>query len=151
MAFDKKKAREELSKPDPHKEAKRSIKGKSGLPLLEEEAIDMIIQRDVNGMTYDEIARALNINPSTLWRWRQRKDFNDVLLKKAEEVQRNFLQDAYTSMRQILFDPKAKTHNKLKVIEMALKNQGRLKEVTENTHEVETTDMKDLLKRIEDL
>ena len=137
--------------PDPHKEAKRQIKGLSGLTLLQEDAIDLIIQRDVNGMTYADIAHALDINKSTLWRWRQDKKFNDVLLEKSEEIQRNFLNEAYTSMRQILVDPKAKTHNKLKVIEMVLRNQGRLKDVTENTHEVETNNMSDLLKQLEDL
>lgn len=137
--------------PDPHKEAKRQIKGLSGLTLLQEDAIDLIIQRDVNGMTYADIAHALDINKSTLWRWRQDKKFNDVLLEKSEEIQRNFLNEAYTSMRQILVDPKAKTHNKLKVIEMVLRNQGRLKDVTENTHEVESNSMADLLSQLEDL
>ena len=137
--------------PDPHKEAKRQIKGLTGLTLLQEDAIDLIIQRDVNGYTYADIAHALDINKSTLWRWRQDKKFNDVLLEKSEEIQRNFLNEAYTSMRQILVDPKAKTHNKLKVIEMVLRNQGRLKDVTENTHEVESNNMSDLLKQLEDL
>ena len=102
-------------------------------------------------MSYQDIADALDVNKTTLWRWRQKKEFNDVLLERSEEIQRNFLNEAYISMRQILTDPKAKTHNKLKVIEMVLKNQGRLKEVTENTHEVETNNMSELLQRLEDL
>lgn len=145
------KIAQKITDPEQHKQAKRSIIGESGLTLLQEEAIDMIIQRDVSGMSYQDIADALDVNKTTLWRWRQKKEFNDVLLERSEEIQRNFLNEAYTSMRQILTDPKAKTHNKLKVIEMVLKNQGRLKEVTENTHEVETNNMSELLQRLEDL
>lgn len=141
----------DMRTPEENKQAKRSIIGETGLNLLEEEAIDMIIQRDVTGYTLGDIAQALDINESTLWRWRQRDDFNDVMLEKAEEIQRHSLNDAYTSMRGILMDPKAKTHNKLKVIEMILRNQGRLKEVTENTHEVEDSTMSDLMDKLDSL
>lgn len=142
---------DKITEVEQHKEAKRSVIGASGLSLLQEEAIDMIIQRDVNGMTYADISVALDVNKSTLWRWRQDKQFNDVLLEKSEEIQRNYLNEAYTSMRQILVDPKAKTHNKLKVIEMVLRNQGRLKDVTESTHEIESSSMGDLLQKLENL
>lgn len=128
-----------------------TVFGKTGLTLLQEDGIDLLIQRDVTGDTLQDVADKLGIDQSTLWRWRQSKEFNDVLLDKTEEVQRNFLNEAYTSMRTILTSPKSKTHNKLKVIEMVLRNQGRMKDVTENTHEVESDDMKTLLDKLENL
>lgn len=141
----------ETKTPGDFRVSRDTVFGKSGLTLLQEDGIDLLIQRDVTGDTLQEVADKLGIDQSTLWRWRQSKEFNDVLLVKTEEVQRNFLNEAYTSMRSILTHPKAKTHNKLKVIEMVLRNQGRLKDVTENTHEVETDNMKDLLDRLENL
>lgn len=134
--------------PGDYRKSREMAIGESGLPLLQEDAIDLIIQRDVTGDTLQDIADQLGIDQSTLWRWRQEKEFNDVLLVKVEEVQRNFLNEAYTSMRTILTNPKSKTHNKLKVIEMVLRNQGRLKDVTENTHEVESSDMEELLDKL---
>lgn len=130
---------------------KREIKGKTGLTLQQEEAIALLLHRDVNGMTYEDIAKTVGINKATLWRWRQSKEFNNVMLEQSEEIQRNFLNEAYTSLRQMLVDPKTKSHNKLKAIELVMKNQGRLKDVSENKHEVDTPNMDDLIKRIEDL
>lgn len=146
------KASEEATK-EPIKDSitRNSIKGESGLTLLQEDAVDMVLQRDVTGYAYTDIAEYLNIDQSTLWRWRKSKEFNDELLNQTEEVQRNFLHEAYVGMRQILTDPKAKTHNKIKVMEMILRNQGRLKDVKETTHSVEGDSMDKLLDRMKDL
>lgn len=130
---------------------KRAAKGKTGLTMQQEEAIALILHRDVNGMSYNDIADTVGVNPSTLWRWRQNKKFNDVLLEQSEEIQRNFLNEAYNSLRQMLVDPKTKSHNKLKAIELVMKNQGRLKDVSENKHEVDAPNMSDLMKRLEDM
>lgn len=130
---------------------KRAAKGKTGLTMQQEEAIALILHRDVNGMSYNDIADTVGVNPSTLWRWRQNKKFNDVLLEQSEEIQRNFLNEAYNSLRQMLVDPKTKSHNKLKAIELVMKNQGRLKDVSENKHEVDAPNMNDLMKRLEDM
>src|SRR5699024_12053004 len=78
------KIAQKITDPEQHKQAKRSIIGESGLSLLQEEAIDMIIQRDVSGMSYHDIADALDVNKTTLWRWRQNKEYNDVLLERSE-------------------------------------------------------------------
>lgn len=130
---------------------KKAVKGKTGLTMQQEEAIALILHRDVNGLTYNEIADTVGVNISTLWRWRQSKKFNDVLLEQSEEIQRNFLNEAYNSLRQMLVDPKTKSHNKLKAIELVMKNQGRLKDVSENKHEVDAPNMNDLMKRLEDM
>lgn len=144
-------AKEAMKEPITDSKTRNSIFGETGLTLLQEDAIEMILQRDVTDLTFKEIAEHLDVDTSTLWRWRQSKEFNDVLLEKTEEVQRNFLHEAYIGMRRILTDPNAKTHNKLKVIEMVLRNQGRMKDVTENTHEVETNNMEDLLDKLDNL
>lgn len=129
---------------------KKEVKGRTGLTLQQEEAIALIIQRDVNGLTYQEIADKVGADQSTVWRWRKSKKFNDVLLEQSEEVQRNFLSEAYTSLRKMLSDDRVKEGTRLKAIELVLKNQGRLKEVNENSHTIEGPNMADLLKKLED-
>ena len=146
---DKKARISKYSTNDSH--LKKEIKGKTGLTLQQEQAIALLLHRDVNKLSYDDVAKTVGVNPSTLWRWRQNKAFNDVLLEQSEEIQRNFLNEAYTSLRHLLTDPKTKSHNKLKAIELVMKNQGRLKDVSENKHEVDAPNMSDLLKRMEDL
>ena len=146
---DKKARISKYSTNDSH--LKKEIKGKTGLTLQQEQAIALLLHRDVNKLSYDDVAKTVGVNPSTLWRWRQSKAFNDVLLEQSEEIQRNFLNEAYTSLRHLLTDPKTKSHNKLKAIELVMKNQGRLKDVSENKHEVDAPNMSDLLKRMDDL
>lgn len=146
---DKKARISKYSTNDSH--LKKEIKGKTGLTLQQEQAIALLLHRDVNKLSYDDVAKTVGVNPSTLWRWRQNKAFNDVLLEQSEEIQRNFLNEAYTSLRHLLTDPKTKSHNKLKAIELVMKNQGRLKDVSENKHEVDAPNMSDLLKRMDDL
>lgn len=98
-------------------------------------ACELMAMKDINGMSNDDIARELGINRATLYRWRQRPEFNDKLTEITEEFQRSFLTDAYAELRKIMMY--GKSHEKLKAIELLLKNQGRLKEVKETTAKVE--------------
>lgn len=130
---------------------KKAMRGETGLTLQQEEAIALIVHRDVNQLSFQEIADKVGVDKSTLYRWRQKKEFNDVLLEQSEEVQRNFLTEAYNSLRHMLSDPNTKEHTRLKAIELVLKNQGRLKEVNETKHEVEQNSMEELMRRLEDI
>lgn len=98
-------------------------------------ACELMAMKDINGMSNDDIAKELGINRATLYRWRQKPEFNDKLTEITEEFQRSFLTDAYAELRKIMMYGKA--HEKLKAIELLLKNQGRLKEVKETTTKVE--------------
>lgn len=96
---------------------------------------ELLVMRDINGMTVDEIATELGVNRSTLYRWRQRKDFNDYCNNLADELNRGHLSDAYIQLRNIL--AYGRPSDKLKAIELLFKTQGKLKDVQETKATVE--------------
>lgn len=114
-------------------------------------AIALMIYKDVNGLTNEQIAQEVGVNPSTIYEWKKKDYFNDELIRQSEQVQRSFLADAYTQIRMIVNNDKVSTGNKLKALEMILKNQGRLKEVTEQHITHEEKDFNDLLEELKDL
>lgn len=110
-------------------------------------ACELLIMKDIHGKSNDDICEELGINRSTLYRWKQRKDFNDYLNDLSEEFHRSFLSEAYSELRKIMLY--GKTHEKLKSIELMLKNQGRLKEVRETTATVEAeVNLDDIFKEL---
>lgn len=111
-------------------------------------AIALMVYKDVNGLTNDMIAKEVGVNPSTLYEWKKQGYFNEELIKQSEEVQRSFLADTYTQLRMIINNDKVQTGNKLKAIEMVLKNQGRLKDVQEVTQVVEDKSLNELLSEL---
>lgn len=96
-------------------------------------AIALMIYKDVNGLTNEQIAMEVGVNPSTIYEWKKNDVFNNELIRQSEEVQRSFLADTYTQLRMIINNNSVQTGNKLKAIELLLKNQGRLKDVQEQT------------------
>ena len=108
-------------------------KSKKVLKPEQYKAIALMIYKDVNGLTNEDIAREVGVNPSTLYAWKKEGYFNDELIRQSEEVQRSFLADTYTQLRMIINNSQVKAGNKLKAIELVLKNQGRLKDVQETT------------------
>lgn len=111
-------------------------------------AIALMVYKDVNGLTNEQIAREVGVNPSTIYEWKKREDFNNELLRQSEEVQRSFLADTYTQLRTIINSNKVNAGNKLKAIELVLKNQGRLKDVQEVTQTTEDKSLTDLLNEL---
>ncbi|MGO4993890.1 phBC6A51 family helix-turn-helix protein [Jeotgalibaca porci] len=96
------------------------------------QAIEMLITQDESGLTKEEIAEQLEIHPSTLWRWEKRnKLFRDTLIETAEEAQRNVLPSVYARLRGIITSPHTADRDRLKAIELFLKNQGRLTAIKE--------------------
>lgn len=102
---------------------------KVGLSATQKKACEMLVMKDINKMTNDEIAEACGVDRSTFYRWKQKKEFNDYLNSLADEFQRSFLSDAFAELRKIMMY--GKPHEKLKAVELILKNQGKLKETTE--------------------
>ncbi|WP_285616176.1 phBC6A51 family helix-turn-helix protein [Pseudobacillus badius] len=86
-----------------------------------------------------------------MYEWKKKDYFNDELIKQSEEVQRSFLADTYTQLRMIINSNKVNAGNKLKAIELVLKNQGRLKDVQEVTQTTEDKTLKDLLDELNSL
>ena len=114
-------------------------------------AIALMIYKDVNGLTNEQIAKEVGVNPSTIYEWKKNEAFNGELIRQSEEVQRSFLADTYTQLRMIINNDKVNTGNKLKAIELVLKNQGRLKDVQEQTVQVEDKSLNDLLNELNNL
>ena len=120
-------------------------KSRKALKPEQYKAIALMIYKDVNGLTNEQIAKEVGVNPSTLYEWKKREDFNNELIRQSEEVQRSFLSDTYTQLRMIINSNKVNAGNKLKAIELVLKNQGRLKDVQEVSQTVEDKSITDLL------
>lgn len=112
-------------------------------------AIALMVYKDVNGLTNAQIAQEVGVNETTLYAWKKKPLFNNELLKQSEEVQRSFLADTYSQLRVIINSNKVNAGNKLKAIELVLKNQGRLKDVQEVHQTVEEKSVDDLLKELD--
>ncbi len=120
---------------------------KARLDATKIKAIDLLIMKDINKMSNDDIAKELGINRATLYRWKQDKIFNDELIKRADEFNRAFLNEAFCKLRGLLNT--GNPYQQLKAIELYLKTQGRLKEQQEVTAKVETnTNVDDILNRL---
>lgn len=109
-------------------------------------AIALIVSRDVNGMTYKQIADEIGVAESTIFRWKEKDYFVDELNRQAELMQRAFLSEAYNRLRGIITNPHTADNNVLKALELFMKNQGKLKTVEESTVEVKTESAEDILK-----
>lgn len=105
--------------------------GKSGLSASQKKCAELIVMKDVNKMNMNDIAEEIGVNRSTIFRWKQNKEFNDYMNSLADEFQRSFLADAFGELRKIM--AYGKPHEKLKAIELILKNQGKLKDNAEVT------------------
>ncbi|WP_407708546.1 phBC6A51 family helix-turn-helix protein [Bacillus altitudinis] len=114
-------------------------------------AIALMVYKDVNGLSNEEIAKEVGVNPSTLYAWKKEGYFIDELLRQSEEVQRSYLPDGYAQLRMIINNPKVNPTNKLKAIEILLKNQGRLKDVQEVTTTVDDKSLADLLSDLDSM
>lgn len=118
--------------------------GGAGLSATQKKTAELIIMRDINKMTMQQIADEMKVARSTIFRWKQTKEFNDYLNSLADEFQRSFLSEAFGELRTIMSH--GKPHEKLKAIELILKNQGRLKDTTEVTATVkQDIDVNDFL------
>ncbi|MDK0834994.1 phBC6A51 family helix-turn-helix protein [Clostridium perfringens] len=102
---------------------------KSGLSASQKKCAELIVMKDINKMSMTQIAEEIGVNRSTIFRWKQNKEFNDYLNSLADEFQRSFLADAFSTLRTVMVH--GRTHEKLKAVELILKNQGKLKDNTE--------------------
>ena len=102
---------------------------RAGLSATQKKCAELLVMKDINKMNITQIAEEIGVNRSTIFRWKQTKEFNDYLNSLADEFQRSFLADAFAELRGIM--KHGRTHEKLKAVELILKNQGKLKDNTE--------------------
>lgn len=120
---------------------------KQGLSASQKKACELLVMKDINKMSNDDIAKECGVDRSTFYRWKQKKEFNDYLNSLADEFQRSFLADAFAELRKLM--TYGKPHEKLKAIELVMKNQGKLKESTDINANVKTeVSVDDFLKQL---
>ena len=104
-----------------------------------------LVLKHVTGKTESQIASECGIERTTIWRLKQKKEFNDYLQTLSDEFIRASLPTALSKLSQLLESDNEKTQ--LKAIELLLKNQGRLRDVVEESVEIkDTRDTADILK-----
>ena len=119
----------------------------AGLSASQKKCAELIVMKDINKMSMNQIAEEIGVNRSTIFRWKQNKEFNDYLNALADEFQRSFLADAFGELRNIM--KYGRTHEKLKAVELILKNQGKLKDNTEvNATVKQEVNVDDFLKQL---
>lgn len=120
---------------------------KKRLSATQKKCAELLIMKDISNMSNNDIADQCGIDRATLYRWKQKKEFNDYLNDLADEFNRSFLSDAYSELRKILVY--GKNHEKLKAVELILKGQGKLKDVQETRATVQAElSVEDMLKSL---
>ena len=111
-------------------------------------AIALMVAKDVNGYSNARIAQEVGVSPATIYNWKKDQGFTDELIRESEQMQRAFIADTYAQLRGIMVSPNTSDGNKLKAVELFLKNQGRLKDVQEQTVIIEELSLADMLKEL---
>lgn len=112
-------------------------------------AIALMVAQDVNKLTMKEIATEVGVARSTLYEWKKDPDFTNELNKQAEAVQRAFLAEAYAELRGLIKGNGVSDGNKLKGLDLYLRNQGRLKDVQEQTVTIEEKSLDQMLAELD--
>lgn len=101
-------------------------KNNKELSIIQQKAIALIVTKDINGMTIDDIANELGISRQTIYKW-QREDekFRRELNSQAEITMDIFLVECYEVLQKIVRDDKEPTKNKLAAIDKVLKIKGK--------------------------
>ena len=111
-------------------------------------AIALMVAKDVNGYSNARIAEEVGVSPATIYNWKNDQAFTDELIRASEQMQRAFIADTYAQLRGIMVSPNTSDGNKLKAVELFLKNQGRLKDVQEQNVTVQERTLEDMLKEL---
>ncbi len=114
------------------------------------EAVKLIAYNE-EGRSYRDLAAEIGVHEVTLQRWRSIPDFNKAVNEISDELMEAFMTDAYRMVRKLA--KSAKTDgSKLKAIELALKNRGRLKDVQDVTaHVTDERTTEAILEDVDDL
>lgn len=113
-------------------------------------AIALMVAQDVNKMTMKAIAKEVGVSTVTLYAWKKDAAFADELTKQAEAMQRAFLAEAYSELRGLITGSTVADNNRLKALDLYLRNQGRLKDVQEQTVTVEEKSLDAMLAELDD-
>lgn len=113
-------------------------------------AIALMVSQDVNKLTMIAIAEECGVSAVTLYAWKKDITFANALIKESEAMQRAFLSEAYSELRGLIKGNSVADNNRLKALDLYLRNQGRLKDVQEQTITVEDRSLTDMLAELDD-
>ncbi|MCW2279096.1 phBC6A51 family helix-turn-helix protein [Heliophilum fasciatum] len=99
-------------------------------------AAEILATNDINKVPIAEIAEKAGVCTRTLFRWKQDPDFVAYKNEIAELAMSDFLSETYGFLRGIARASQSEK-NRLKAIELVLKNQGRLTDVQKIEAKVE--------------
>ena len=116
---------------------------KGQLTAIQKVVAEEIAYKALTGKTEKQIAEENSVNPSTIWRWKSEKAFNDEINRIVKEFQRSKLVDVNAILNDILENGSEKS--KLKAIELFYRNQGMFKDT------MEITDKKEISVNVDDL
>lgn len=123
--------------------------GKKVLRPDQMKAIALLVGKDFNGMSVGEIAKEVGVSRGTIYEWKKNDAFTAELVRQAEAMQRAYIAETYAELRDIIGDRGHAVNNRIKAIEVYLKNQGRLKDVQEQTVTIEEKSLDQMLAELD--
>jgi transposase len=112
-------------------------------------AAKLFVYKDVMKMKVEEIAKEFDVSVTTLYTWKQDKEFIKFQTLLAEDRMEEFLTTAYEQIRKMATEGKDST--KLKALEIVLKNRGRLKDKQELNVEITQKSNEELENEIDEM
>ena len=117
-------------------------------------AAKLFVYKDINKMKVEDIAKEVDVAISTLYEWKQNREFIKFQTILAEERMDEFLETAYSEIRHMATGKNAKEGTKLKALELVLRNRGKLKdrqdvnvEITQRSNEELENEIDEMLNR----
>ena len=114
-------------------------------------AAKLFVYKDTNGMTVEEIAKEVGIGTTTLYEWKQNREFIKFQTLLAEDLMDDFLEKAYKELREMAEGKKVKEGTKLKALELVLKNRGKLRDKQEINVEIAQRTNEELENEIDEM
>lgn len=84
-----------------------------------------------NRMTYGQIAEEVGVSERTLYRWREKEEFAQLLEELSDRIMKTFVSEVDKAVM------KSVKNGSVKAMELAYKRSGKLKDVKEVTSEVD--------------
>jgi|AGTN01.3.fsa_nt_gi Bacterial regulatory proteins, tetR family. len=128
------------------------------LSLAQIKAAEIFATNDIHNMTVEQIAEMVGVSVRTIYRWKHDRDFVAYQNEVAEQFMEDFLAEAYLVIKQIARSGKS-NRDKLKAVELVLKNRGKLTDVQKveakvedlRTNEDIQADIEQLQKELEEI
>jgi AcrR family transcriptional regulator len=114
-------------------------------------AAKLFVYKDIYKMKVEQIAKECDVSVQTLYNWKQDKEFIKFQTLLAEDRMEEFIETAYSEIRDIATSNKSKDTTKLKALELILRNRGRLKDKQELNVEISQKSNEELENEIEEM